>query len=74
MKSVDSSFQQSKQPHQNDGKVAYRISEAVKATGLSRSLIYKLIAERKLRSVRVGKCRLIPAAALTSLIDNAEER
>lgn len=43
------------QPH----KLAYRIDEAVSASGLSRSTLYALIANGALPSVRVAGRRLI---------------
>ncbi|WKL56111.1 hypothetical protein Q1W73_10400 [Asticcacaulis sp. ZE23SCel15] len=42
-------------------KLAYRIDEAVKASGLGRSFLYEKMAEGKLRSVKVGGRRLITA-------------
>lgn len=40
-------------------KLAYRIDEAVKASGLGRSFLYERIADGSLKSVKVGNCRLI---------------
>jgi excisionase family DNA binding protein len=48
--------------------LAYRVNDAVKISGLSRSSIYKLIAEGELRSVVVAGRRLIPADALRDLL------
>jgi excisionase family DNA binding protein len=48
--------------------LAYRIDDAVKASGLSRSTLYDLISEGKLRSIKVGGRRLIPAEALRQLL------
>ncbi len=50
------------------GKRAYRIKEAVRATGISRAKFYTLMQEGKLRTVKVGGSRLIPADALEALI------
>jgi hypothetical protein len=58
-------------PPPPDIALAYRINDAVKLSGLSRSSIYKLIGEGKLRSVLVAGRRLIPADALRSLLGAA---
>jgi excisionase family DNA binding protein len=54
-----------------DEKRAFRINEAVAAYGLSRSTLYKLIAERKLRAAKIGGRRLIPRDALETLLNNS---
>jgi excisionase family DNA binding protein len=41
----------------------------VRISGLSRSSLYVLIAEQKLKSIKVGGRRLIPAAALRDLLE-----
>jgi excisionase family DNA binding protein len=48
--------------------LAYRVNDAAKVAGLSRSSIYNLIAEKKLRSIVVAGRRLIPADALRELL------
>jgi hypothetical protein len=55
-------------PLPQDIALAYRVNDAVKISGLSRSSIYKLIAEGELRSILVAGRRLIPADALRSLL------
>ncbi|ESQ83053.1 hypothetical protein AEAC466_14415 [Asticcacaulis sp. AC466] len=40
-------------------KIAYRIDEAVKASGLGRSFLYERIAAGDLKSVKVGGRRLV---------------
>ena len=47
---------------------AYTVQAFCKAYGVSRSLAYTLMAENKLRSVRVAGRRLIPADAAEALI------
>lgn len=49
-------------------KIAYSIREAVAATGCSRTWLYTMIANNKLRSARVAGRRIIPAEALHALI------
>jgi len=51
-----------------DSRLAFRINDAAAAVGLSRSTLYKLIAAKKLRTVKVAGRRLIPSAALHALI------
>jgi excisionase family DNA binding protein len=48
--------------------LAYRVNDAAEVSGLSRSTIYNLIAEHKLRSIMVAGRRLIPADALRELL------
>lgn len=45
--------------HQSTQKLAYRIDEAVKASGLGRSFLYERMASGELPSVKVGGRRLI---------------
>jgi excisionase family DNA binding protein len=47
---------------------AYRVLDFCKAFGVSRSTVYNLINEGKLRSVRVAGRRLIPADAAEGLL------
>jgi excisionase family DNA binding protein len=47
-------------------KIAFRIDEAVRATGLSRSSLYVLIASGELPAVKAGGRRLILRADLQS--------
>ena len=49
-------------------KRALRVNEAVAAYGLSRSTIYKLIGGGKLRTIKIGKRRLIPVDAAEALL------
>jgi hypothetical protein len=58
-------------PLSPDIALAYRVNDAIKVSGLSRTSIYKLIGEGKLRSVLVAGRRLIPADALRSLLGAA---
>ena len=58
-------------PLPSDIAIAYRIDDAVKVAGLSRSSLSNLIGEGKLRSVLVAGRRLIPAEALRQLLGAA---
>ncbi|MEU7912096.1 MULTISPECIES: helix-turn-helix domain-containing protein [Microbispora] len=46
----------------------YRIPDAMRLLSLSRSVIYELIRSGRLRSVRQGRTRLIPASAIDDYI------
>jgi len=51
-----------------DNRALYRIPEAMRLLSLSRSVIYNQIRAGRLRSVKEGKTRLIPAAAIADYI------
>ncbi|WP_324740122.1 helix-turn-helix domain-containing protein [Tsuneonella sp. CC-YZS046] len=53
------------------GKLAYSVREACEATSLGRSSIYKLIANGKLETRKVGNRTLIMAASLNALINGS---
>jgi excisionase family DNA binding protein len=46
------------------------VSEGARRAGIGRTLMYSLIARGAVRSVKVGRRRLIPAEALTALATN----
>jgi excisionase family DNA binding protein len=48
--------------------VLYRVEEAAEALRLSRSVIYELIRSSRLRTVKVGRRRLVPVAALDEYV------
>lgn len=50
-------------------KVLLTPEEAAEALSLGRTKVYELIREGALRSVRIGKCRRVPAAALDEFVD-----
>lgn len=49
-------------------KLCYSVKEACNATSWGRTTLYNLIADGRLRTVRIGGRRLIPAEALHALI------
>lgn len=53
-------------------KIAYRIDEAVRASGLGRTFLYEHIASGALRSVKIGGRRLIMRSDLLSFLDKGE--
>jgi excisionase family DNA binding protein len=55
-------------PTSNIDVRAYRVEAAAKAYGLSRTTLYKLLAEGRLQSVLVGRRRLILRDSLEALL------
>lgn len=53
-------------------KALYRIPEAMTLLSLSRSVIYEQIRAGRLRTVRQGRTRLVPDAAITAYVDLLE--
>ena len=54
-------------------RVLYRITEAMHLLSLSRTVIYEQIRAGRLRTVRQGRSRLVPAAAITAYADLLEQ-
>ena len=54
-------------PH-TSARVLYRVPEAMAMLSLSRTAIYELIRSRRLRSVKQGRCRLIPGSAIAEYV------
>jgi excisionase family DNA binding protein len=50
----------------------YGITDVMDATNLGRTTVFALIKEGKLRSVKVGRRRMVPAAALDEFIAGLE--
>jgi excisionase family DNA binding protein len=53
---------------QPTGKALYRVPEAVTLLSLSRSVIYKQIRLGRLRTVKEGSARLVPADAIADYV------
>ena len=51
--------------------LAYRVNDAAKVSGLSRTSLYELLATGQLRSIKVAGRRLISADALRELLGAA---
>jgi excisionase family DNA binding protein len=49
--------------------LAYRVDEAAKMVSISQSTIYRWIATGKLKTVKIGGIRLVPARALQALVE-----
>lgn len=54
-------------------RMGYSPSEAAKAIGVSRQHIYALMAAGRLRSVKLGSRRIIPADALEALLAGSDD-
>jgi excisionase family DNA binding protein len=54
-------------------KPLYRVPEAMALMSLSRSVIYELIRSGRLRSVKEGRTRLIPATAISDYVALLEQ-
>ncbi len=52
-------------------KLAYRIDEAVKASGLGRSFLYERMAAGELKSIKVGGRRLILQSELVDFLNRS---
>ncbi|QGN35263.1 helix-turn-helix domain-containing protein [Microlunatus sp. Gsoil 973] len=48
--------------------VLYNVSEAAEALRLCKSEIYELIRSRQLRTVKIGRRRLVPVEALAEYV------
>jgi excisionase family DNA binding protein len=44
------------------------VTDAAKALGVSRSLMYELVSRAEIQSVKIGKCRRIPVQAREAFI------
>jgi excisionase family DNA binding protein len=47
----------------------YSVTDAAKVLGIGRTVLFQLIGEGRLVSVRLGRRRLIPAAAIRELAE-----
>ena len=50
-------------------KLTFRVDEAIKATGLGRSLLYEAMKSGLLKSFKIGGCRLIARQALLNYLN-----
>jgi len=52
-------------------RLAWSVNEAARALGISRATVFARIADGTLPSIRLGRRRLVPVAALRAMIDVA---
>lgn len=55
-------------PRQITAKALYRVNEAIEMLSLSRSTVYELIRSGRLRTVKEGGTRLVPASAIQAYV------
>ena len=53
-------------------RIGYSPEDAAKVVGLSRGALYNLMNAGKLRSVKIGRRRVIPATALAELLEGPD--
>jgi len=56
----------------NETRLAYTIEAACEATGLTRTRIYRAIADGSLKTFKAGRRRMVSARALQDFIANLE--
>ncbi|MEV5947189.1 helix-turn-helix domain-containing protein [Streptomyces sp. NPDC006703] len=56
-----------------DPSEALTVPEVMTALRLSRFKVYDLIRSRELMSIKIGRCRRVPAKALRTFIDHQLE-
>lgn len=57
----------------NPGKALYRIPEVMEILSMSRTVIYEQLSTGRLRSVKQGRTRLIPATAIAEYVALLEQ-
>ncbi|HMO11172.1 MAG TPA: helix-turn-helix domain-containing protein [Actinotalea sp.] len=57
---------------QPDERRVFRVVEAAPVLGISRSKLYEFIAAGEIRSIRIGRLRKIPVAAIDEFIASPE--
>lgn len=54
-------------------QLAYSVSEACKALGISRSHLYEQVRRKRLRIVKIGSRTLVPASEIERLLSESRE-
>jgi len=54
-------------------RIGFSVDEAVFASGVKRSTLYKLIRTGQLRTVTIARRRIIPASALRALVEGTPD-
>ena len=55
-------------------KLLLKPSEVAKILGIGRSLVYTLIAQKNIQSIRIGRCIRVPSESLKSWIKEQENK
>ncbi len=61
-------------PQQNLERRALSIPEAARTCGLSRATMYRLIADGKLSTLKIGARRLVPVGAIDALLSGGASK
>jgi excisionase family DNA binding protein len=64
---------EAREAREQQRRLAYSVRETVRTTNLSYASIYRLIKAGKIRSVKIGGRRLIPASALDALLEEGAQ-
>ena len=59
-------------PPNFEHEFAYSVTQFCRALGISRTTFYKLVKERVIRTLSIGKRRLVPSSELTRLLENTD--
>jgi excisionase family DNA binding protein len=59
--------------HVAPAKLLLTVEEAAEAMSLGRTLMYQLVKDRQIRSIKVGRTRRIPTAALHEFVRRLSE-
>jgi excisionase family DNA binding protein len=54
-------------------RLALSIEETAKTSGLSRATLYRLIADGKLTTIKIGARRIVPIGAINALLSGASK-
>jgi excisionase family DNA binding protein len=58
----------------SDEKLAYTYAESAEAAGISPAFVRKLVAEGKLKKIKIGRCARIPRSELQRLCGESTSR
>jgi excisionase family DNA binding protein len=50
-------------------RLAYRVGEAAALVGISRSMVYKLIAGGRLKTFKIGRCTLVSDETIRAFVN-----
>jgi excisionase family DNA binding protein len=64
---------EAREAREQERRRAYSVRETARTTNLSYATIYRLIGKGKLRTVKIGGRRLIPASALDALLEEGAQ-
>lgn len=56
-----------------EGAILLRVEEAARRLGIARTLMFRLIKDGEVESVRVGRLRRVPVASLGEYVDRLRQ-